>query len=101
MALLPTVVAQDELRSGSLQLYAEAPNIAEQFYCRHPAALTKRRLQTRNSPFGLAMECFRNDCYGPILAECDRHKAARCGHAPLRRPCLRLKGLYSGCKTIK
>ncbi|WP_240795239.1 LysR family transcriptional regulator [Pseudomonas oryzihabitans] len=32
MALLPAVVVQDELRSGALQLYAEVPEIAEQFY---------------------------------------------------------------------
>ena len=32
MALLPAVLVQDELHSGSLQLYTEAPNIAELFY---------------------------------------------------------------------
>ncbi|MFI7866772.1 LysR family transcriptional regulator [Ectopseudomonas khazarica] len=32
MALLPAVVVQDELRSGALQLYAEVPEISEQFY---------------------------------------------------------------------
>ncbi len=32
MALLPAVVIQDELRSGDLQLYAEVPDIAEQFF---------------------------------------------------------------------
>ena len=32
MALLPAVVVQDELQSGVLQLYAEIPEIAEQFF---------------------------------------------------------------------
>lgn len=32
MALLPAVVVQDELHSGVLQLYAEIPEIAEQFF---------------------------------------------------------------------
>lgn len=32
LALLPAVVVQDELRSGALQLYAEVPDIAEQFF---------------------------------------------------------------------
>ena len=32
LALLPAVVVQDELKSGSLQLYAEVPEIAEQFF---------------------------------------------------------------------
>ncbi|CDF83594.1 LysR family transcriptional regulator [Pseudomonas sp. QL9] len=32
LALLPAVVVQDELQSGSLQLYAEIPEIAEQFF---------------------------------------------------------------------
>ncbi|MDU9400264.1 MULTISPECIES: LysR family transcriptional regulator [Pseudomonadaceae] len=32
MALLPAVVVQDELRNGTLQLYAEVPDIAEQFF---------------------------------------------------------------------
>lgn len=32
MALLPAVVVQDELRSGDLQLYAEVPDISEQFF---------------------------------------------------------------------
>lgn len=32
MALLPAVVVQDELHSGTLQLYAEIPEIAEQFF---------------------------------------------------------------------
>ena len=79
MARLPTMVAQDELRSGSLQLYTEAPNIAELFYAvilQRYSFSAKRSLQTRNSPFGLAMECFRDNRYWPTLAECDRHKAA-------------------------
>ena len=32
LALLPAVVVQDELQSGVLQLYAEIPEIAEQFF---------------------------------------------------------------------
>ena len=32
VALLPAVVVQDELRSGALQLYAEVPDVAEQFF---------------------------------------------------------------------
>ncbi|MFB4370083.1 MULTISPECIES: LysR family transcriptional regulator [unclassified Pseudomonas] len=32
MALLPAVVVQDELQAGVLQLYAEIPEIAEQFF---------------------------------------------------------------------
>lgn len=32
LALLPAVVVQDELQSGALQLYAEIPEIAEQFF---------------------------------------------------------------------
>ncbi|MGP0174217.1 LysR family transcriptional regulator [Pseudomonas sp. NCHU5208] len=32
MALLPAVVVQDELQTGVLQLYAEIPEIAEQFF---------------------------------------------------------------------
>ncbi len=32
LALLPAVVVQDELKSGSLQLYAEVPEITEQFF---------------------------------------------------------------------
>lgn len=83
MALLPAGVAQDELRSSSWQLYAEAPNIAEQFYAvilQRYSFSAKRSLQTRNSPFGLAMECFRDNRYWPTHAECDRHKAANSGH---------------------
>lgn len=38
LALLPAVVVQDELQSGLLQLYAEIPEIAEQFF-----AVTMRR----------------------------------------------------------
>jgi LysR family transcriptional activator of nhaA len=38
MALLPAVVVQDELQSGVLQLYAEIPEIAEQFF-----AVTQQR----------------------------------------------------------
>lgn len=32
MAMLPAVVVQNELHSGSLQLYVEVPDIAERFY---------------------------------------------------------------------
>ncbi|SFU05036.1 LysR family transcriptional regulator [Pseudomonas marincola] len=32
VALLPAVVVQDELRAGALELYAEIPQIAEQFF---------------------------------------------------------------------
>jgi len=32
IALLPAVVVQDELLNGTLQLYAELPQIAEQFF---------------------------------------------------------------------
>lgn len=64
MALLPAVVVQDELHSGSLQLYTEAPNIAELF---DAVILAKRSLQAPNSPLGLTMECFRGDRYWPIL----------------------------------
>jgi len=32
LALLPAVVVQDELQSGALHLYAEIPEIAEQFF---------------------------------------------------------------------
>ncbi|MFP6862367.1 LysR substrate-binding domain-containing protein, partial [Pseudomonas sp.] len=32
IALLPAVVVQDELLNGTLQLYAELPDIAEQFF---------------------------------------------------------------------
>nr|WP_298140514.1 LysR family transcriptional regulator [uncultured Pseudomonas sp.] len=38
LALLPAVVVQDELQSGMLELYAEIPEIAEQFF-----AVTMRR----------------------------------------------------------